>query len=250
MTYKEMVKLTYEDIVCGFEKEALFKAKEDSKDKILKKSYSANVRDWGKSPDNNTLYITGYSGSGKSTVARKIGEKNTNIIHLDPYFEDMSKSVASSIQDKEFNNYIKNSYPEYTEIANPNKYKRHSKEWWKVVDNFQKQIEDFSRKQHSGGKRVIVEGVQLNDETMYPNKDYFKSKPILITHTGPITSFYRARKRDGLNISDRDKSLKEKIKRYKEYVKWYGDTYSRLKELKNMVSAKKGMDINESRSRR
>ena len=85
---------------------------------------------------------------------------------------------------------------------------------------------------------------------MYPNKDYFKSKPILITHTGPITSFYRARKRDGLNISDRDKSLKEKIKRYKEYVKWYGDTYSRLKELKNMVSAKKGMDINESRSRR
>ena len=34
----------------------------------LAKSKTANLKNWGKDSEHNILYITGYSGSGKSTI--------------------------------------------------------------------------------------------------------------------------------------------------------------------------------------
>lgn len=232
MRYEEMVKLAYEDIMCGFEKEAFLKRnKADIGDKILKRSYKSNVDKWGSTPDTNALYITGHSGSGKSTVAKKLGDKKTNIIHLDPYFEDIYAK-----RDNDFDKFLSRNFPQYKEISNPSTVKLHSKEWGKIVDGFEKQIDAFAKSQHTKGNKVIVEGVQLDDDTLYPDKKVFQNKPMLITGTGAIPSFYRARARDGVF---RHKGIKDNILDIKRYAGWYRDRSKRLKSLRTIIDAKR-----------
>ena len=53
----------------------------------MKNADTQNLDKWGTDKDHNILYISGKSGSGKSTAALDMSETNTNIIHLDSYFE-------------------------------------------------------------------------------------------------------------------------------------------------------------------
>ena len=201
--------------------------------KSLKQAETANMEKWGKDPRHNILYITGYSGSGKSTMARQLADSKTNVIHLDPYFEKMDKNVTASIQDKEFNSFLEKHFPEYKTIVNPSKEERHSKEWWAKVDNLMTQTEKFAANQFPKNKKVIVEGVQLQDSTTYPNKNFFKDKPIVIMGTNPLTSFFRASKRDG-------HSTITSIKSAKEYTQWYFNTYKNLNVLSAQTNTKVG----------
>lgn len=66
-------------------------------DNNLKHAKSINLDKWGKSRNNNILYITGRSGSGKSTVAKSMKDKNTSIIHLDLYLESKNAKELSLI---------------------------------------------------------------------------------------------------------------------------------------------------------
>ena len=138
----------------------------------IKNAKTSNLDKWGKTKDTNILYITGYSGSGKSTVARKLADSNTNLIHLDSFFEKLDSNVASSIKDKEFMSYLDKNFKN-NDIAN--REDRHSKQWWDDVDTLMHHTEKFSQEQFSKGKRVIVEGVQLADDTVYPDKNFFKN---------------------------------------------------------------------------
>ena len=201
----------------------------------LKGARTANLDKWGKDPQHNILYVTGYSGSGKSTTARQLADDKTHVIHLDPYFEKMDKNVASSIQDKDFNKYLEKNFPEYKTIANPVKSERRSKEWFAKIDTLMEHTEKFAAKQFFKNKKVIVEGVQLNDETTYPNKDFFKDKPLVITGTNAVTSFIRAYKRDG-------KSMITSLQAAKEYVQWYSNTNKKLNTLSNYANAKVGAE--------
>lgn len=209
------------------------RTKEELGHQILAKSKTSNLDSWGKDSKHNILYVTGVSGSGKSTAAQSLADKNTNVIHLDPYFEKMDKNVAESIQDKEFNNFLKNNFPEYTKISNPPEGERHSKQWWEKVDKLMEQTEKFSAQQFEKKKKVIVEGVQLNDKTTYPDKSFFKDKPLVITGTGSLTSFFRASQRDG-------KSFLTSIKSAKEYIKWYQNTNISLDALAKIANAERG----------
>lgn len=203
--------------------------------KTLMSAKSANMDTWGKDSKHNILYVTGYSGSGKSTVARQLADAKTNVIHLDPYFEKMDKNVSASIQDKEFNAFLNKNFPEYKTIANPAKGERHSKEWWAKVDTFMDKTEKFAAKQFYKKQKVIVEGVQLQDSTTYPDKSFFKDKPLIITGTNPITSFLRASKRDG-------RSVITSFQSGKEYAQWYADTYKNLNILSKHANAKVGSE--------
>ena len=199
----------------------------------LAKSKTANLESWGKDAEHNILYVTGYSGSGKSTVARSLADKNTNVIHLDPYFEKMDKNVASSIQDKDFNSFLNKNFPDFKSIANPQDGSRHSKEWRSQVDKLMEQTEKFAAQQYSNHKKVIVEGVQLNDETTYPDKTFFKGKPLIVTGTNPVSSFYRANERDG-------KSSIKSIQSAKESIQWYSSMNKSLNTLTETVNARRG----------
>lgn len=200
--------------------------------KTLSKSKTSNLDKWGRDANYNILYITGYSGSGKSTIALSLGKKNTNIIHLDGFFEKMSKSVTSSIQDKEFVSYLKKNFPEYTRITNSTGGNRHTQQWWHDVDNLMDHTEKFASQQFKKNKKVIVEGVQLHDETTYPDKNFFKDKPLIITGTNPMSSFFRASQRD-------DRPLFTSIESSKQYIKWYADSYKTINNLSKITNAKK-----------
>lgn len=76
----------------------------------LSKSKTSNINKWGQDSEHNILYITGVSGSGKSTIARSMADPNTNVIHLDSYFEKLDKNVASGIHDKEFDDFLKQNF--------------------------------------------------------------------------------------------------------------------------------------------
>ena len=55
--------------------------------KLLRNANTYNLNKWGKDESHNILYITGYSGSGKSTLATYFKDSNTDVIHLDLYFD-------------------------------------------------------------------------------------------------------------------------------------------------------------------
>lgn len=71
----------------------------------LKKAKTKNLNKWGKDKDHNILYITGYSGSGKTTVAKSLSDKNTDIVHLDAYYDNVTDYTARQ-QNKKFNKIL------------------------------------------------------------------------------------------------------------------------------------------------
>ena len=197
-------------------------------------SKSSNLDKWGTDKDHNILYITGYSGSGKSTLADKLKNKDASVIHLDPYLQKFNKVMAKQFQNKDFNNYLKVHFPEYESIGQAGKGDRRSKEWYTKIDKLMTQTEKFAATQFPK-KKVIVEGVQLSDSTTYPDKSFFKDKPLSITNVGPITSFLRATKRDGQNPI---KSIDD----VKFYVQTYADMSKSMSNLAKEVDLKKGND--------
>jgi len=192
----------------------------------------SNIDKWGKDKDHNILYITGYSGSGKSTLANKFKDNNTNVIHLDPYFQKMNKNVLDKILDKDFTNYLDKNFPDYKSILNGKTKNTNNKEHWAKVDKLMAQTEKFAAQQYPN-KKVIVEGVQLGDETTYPNKEFFKDKPLAITETSALTSRLRSAKRDGIPIT-------KMIKEAKLDMKWYGNMNVSLSDLSKTANVKKG----------
>ena len=78
-----------------------------------RKSIDFNIDKWGKSEDTNILFITGLSGSGKSTKAVQIAKENgAEIIHLDPYYETDIQD-AGKIYNKNFNKYLDKNFPDH-----------------------------------------------------------------------------------------------------------------------------------------
>jgi len=197
----------------------------------VSRSKASNIEQWGKDENHNILYITGASGSGKSTIAQGIqkSNRNVNVIHLDPFFEKMDTKASSPIMDKEFVRYLDKNFKSYKNIPNSDLH-THSKVVWNTVDELMSHTEKFAKQQYHTGKRVIVEGVQLMDNTTYPNKNFFKDKPIIIAGTNSLTSYNRARMRDG-------KPLPESIQSAKEYMKWYASSSDNLKKISEISNA-------------
>ena len=196
-----------------------------------KKARVANLDKWGKTPDTNTLYIAGYSGSGKSTTALSVMKKGDTLINLDFYSEPFGKGA---VRDKRFTDYLSKKRVDYNSIAeatssnNKSKFTKFSKEYWKEVDKFRNAIDDYSKEEYKKGNRVIVEGVQIADDWLSSNKDYYKGKPMIILNTNAYTSMKRAFKRD-----DRGGLIKglSNLDSAKEYFNWYSATNKKLDEL-------------------
>ena len=193
---------------------------------IKVKSY--NMSSWGSDADHNTLFITGYSGSGKSTIAVDLRNKRTNVIHLDLFTESIG-SWSKADRDPEFSRYLEETGSDFYKISDPEKYgvKKQTKEFGDLLQSFEDSIVDFSRQQYDKGKRVVVEGVQLSDNTLFPDKSYFKDKPLIVTRTNALTSFIRSGIRDEkLNLKDLTPAD------IKEYVRWYNQMSKNLENVK------------------
>lgn len=166
--------------------------------KNLKKAKTSNFEKWGNSSDTNTLYMTGYSGSGKSTAARSILRKNDHVIHLDVYSDPIPGGAGA--QDDAFNKHLDKTVKNWRELSKENskKLEKFSKEYWDTVDKFADEIEKFSADQYKQGNRVVVEGIQVADGWLRSDKSFYASKPVAILGTNSKRSMQQAFKRDGL----------------------------------------------------
>ena len=200
--------------------------------KNIKRAKTANLDKWGKTPETNVLYIAGYSGSGKSTTALSLSKKGDTVLHLDGYSEPDS---PSSITNKKFNEYLNKKVPNWKlmkDATKTSKVKRYSKEYWDIVEKFDKAIDSYAKEEFKKGNRVIVEGVQIADSWLKADLKDYEGKPAIILGTNPVKSMKRAFNRD-----DRGGLLKGlgSLDSAKEYLQWYSNTNKRLKELNNAI---------------
>ncbi len=192
-------------------------------EKILRKSFNRNLDKWGDSAETNVLYITGRSGSGKSTAALAIADKykKCRVVHLDTYFDDRNGK-----RDLQMDAYMKEHLPEY-KMLNAPKDKISLKDWGKICEKFEVELENYGTYQHQKGNRVIVEGVELLDDTIRPDKTYFRDKPIAILKTNPVVSERRGMKRDGMKVNkenirnaiSNNRMWSEDIRKFEEALK-------------------------------
>lgn len=203
--------------------------------KNLKNAKMANVKDWGSSADKNILYVTGFSGSGKSTVAKSFANSQTDIVHLDLYYEGEPGQESEGLQEHrcaELDKFLASK-----NVRSPNEVPR--REWKKerTLDKFEDAVQEFGRKQFSKKRKVIVEGVELADDSFKPDKKFFKDKPLVVLTTSAITSMRRAFARDGrggllkglMNLDDAWGALR-----------WYSVMNQQLNDLTSIAEAKRG----------
>ena len=162
----------------------------------IKNADTQNLDKWGTDKEHNILYISGKSGSGKSTAALAIADSNTNVIHLDSYFELKNKSEANKNKNERFNNFLKKNGFDIDSLNDEKLFKNDIQEYFKKVDKFTKLSAEFGRAEFNNSRKVIMEGVQLLDETMYPNKRFFDDKSCILLKTNDETSRKRAKERD------------------------------------------------------
>ncbi len=169
-------------------------------------SKTANIEKWGQDSKHNVLYIAGLSGSGKSVTAEGLRDKNVNTIHLDYYLEKGNN--RSSFRDPEFTSYLEVNAPEVLDVLGSKSLsdmtKEEKNEYWKCIDKFENSIKSFGVQQHGLGKKVVCEGVQLVDDTLFPDKKYFKDQPIVILSTDADTALQRGLDRDEIGVDDAD----------------------------------------------
>ena len=188
--------------------------------KLLRNSHIYNIDKWGKDESHNILYITGYSGSGKSTLAAYLKDSNTDLIHLDLYFE--KNEIQNESQNTNFNEYLKSKGIKPINMV--------SKDQWvktQVFSKIEKAIEDFAKEQFHKGRKVIAEGIQVYDGGLWEEHSHYKDKPLIILKTNAITSVNRALNRDKSNINS--------FNSFKEYVMWYAQSHNQLKNLDKNV---------------
>ena len=75
-------------------------------------------------------------------------------------------------------------------------FKNDIKEYFKKVDKFTELSEEFGRTEFNNSRKVIMEGIQLLDETMYPNKRFFDDKSCILLKTNDDISRKRAKERN------------------------------------------------------
>lgn len=210
----------------------------DRERRLLEKAKSANVDKWQTSADNNVLYISGLSGSGKSTVSNLIGKNaNGNVIRLDAYLSPMSSLSKRQLQDKEFNSFMAKKGIDYKNVIIDSTESTRSLNY-KIVDDIRDAIEDFGKIQYRKNKPVVVEGVQLMDTTLSEDKGYYKNKPFVLLSTSALKSNIRSSKRDSENLLD---TIELFIGRYK----YYKIMSAEMKTLEDTLEFKNGVKLYE-----
>lgn len=192
----------------------------------LKSSKTANLEKWGKDREHNTCYVTGHAGSGKTTVALSVKRPKDILIQLDNY------SQINNIKNTAFDDYLDKTVKNWRKIASATytgeneTIKLCGEEYWGIVDEFRKVLESYSENEFMKDRRVIVEGIQILDNWLYPSVSCYIGKPIIILTTDIFTSMQRVAIRDTMESEDMI-----------GYLNWYMDTEKRLNNLIRVTSA-------------
>lgn len=194
-----------------------------------------NLDKWGRTEDTNILYVTGISGSGKSTVAKDIATKNNaDLIDLDLYtFKTANK--YNDRMSKSFNNFLDKEVPNWRSLQSDaysalTKTNRRAKpqvsEWF---DTLEHALTNYGKSEY-GKNKVVAEGVQVLDETLfYNNKKALRNKPLIVMDTSVEDSILSRSVRDNKSI---DKLLEPE--RRKQLEGWLMDKDILKKEMSDI----------------
>jgi len=178
------------------------------------KNLEYNVEKFPK--QSNILFITGLSGSGKSSMAAKLAKKYDAVnIEID-LLEHNDIIFDKNTTNDEGNLIIKDYMEKYHHGAHKFKISNNEKAWAKEVERFLKYCIDIAKKNKD--KIYILEGIQLMD--IPDSIDIIKPYPIIVVNTSMIKSMWRAYKREECGFLEYMKSFKS-IAGLKEYIDWY-----------------------------
>ena len=180
-----------------------------------------NMDSWGKSKDTNILWVTGISGSGKSTIANDMAKKNNaDLINIDlytfktaeKYEKDMSKSFNAFL-DKDVPNWRQMQREGYEALTKTDRRAQKAAGLW--FDTFEDSLKRYGAESY-GKKKVVAEGVQLLDETLfYNNKQALKNQPLIVMDTSFTDSLLSRMSRDNKSL---DKLLEpERVKQMETF---------------------------------
>ena len=198
-----------------------------------KNDFHSNVEKWGRDPEHNLLAVTGLSGSGKSTLAKSIQDQvdgDVDVISMDFYWDN---PTITSEQSKAFNAYLRKNVPEYSKIADhfedydKVRFKDAStelkREYWTTMDKVRDAMFDYAKSSYPKTK-VIAEGVQWLDSTLYDNRDQktraMKDMPVIMKGTSIVKSTLRAAIRDGETIFNGKRFIDYLSERKKSNTLW------------------------------
>ena len=190
----------------------------------------------------NVCFITGFSGSGKTTFAKELQNQysNATFISLDVVFNNKNRFTMDKLKYmnilyyKFFNSIGKKYYLIFGERPDTNTYGNN------LIRDFIYFILDYASKNKN--IRFIVEGMQIY---YYMKPEELSNYAIYIVRTSVAKSIYRAAKRDGsLKNKLSDLSIWTSYKNlYDDFVKYYNE--SSIDELELPDKADYATDINE-----
>lgn len=183
-----------------------------------------NIDQWGKSPDTNIMWVTGISGSGKSTIAKQYADKEkADLINIDLYTFKTADKYTKDMS-KDFNKFLDKNVPDWKKLqkegyeALTKTDRRAQKAAGKWFDTFQDALEQYGRESY-GKKKVVAEGVQILDETLfYNNKAALRKQPVVIMETNMVDSLLSRMQRDNKSL---DKLLEpDRLNQLEGFVKY------------------------------
>lgn len=205
-----------------------------------------NIDLW-ESGKSNLLWITGLSGSGKSTIAKEIANTE-NAIHIE--LDNLQRAKMdnwTTTKNEVLDSYIESVGGLQGVFSYCNSQ---SKITWKDIlkeeDKCNKEFNKFFNytiqyaKMYKN-KRIIIEGVQIsyyaNDDMIEKISEY----PVILKMNGPFKTEFRREKRTikhGIELGDSFIEIfKHVAKRNRSWIKgkFYIDDYKMLKKFKNYI---------------
>lgn len=200
---------------------------------FTKADIAYKLDEWGKSKDMNILWVTGFSGSGKTTIANKLKEKypQAQVIHLDDFYcawdkEDLTKTIPTL--------YPK-LYPRMKDVVQRLQDDRNKSmvERIAALNMFIERIVALSKEDY-GKMPYIVEGIQVYGSIRY---DLIKDQPLVIKGTSAIGALVRRFKRGGYGQSVVSQGVGYTLYTMLDHLSWYMKDDKLINQLRKAIKA-------------
>lgn len=173
-----------------------------------------NVEDW-ESGKSNVLWVTGLSGSGKSTISKEISAKYNDVEYVELDLIQAGKIRQWDDNDNRLNGLLKdfvnykggfdNIFPLYTQKARKGELNFGDMMDKSCADQFNELFEyiiTYTKK--NSNRRFVIEGVQIAMCTSNKMINKISKYPVIIKMNGPLKTEFRREKRSIKSHIDQD----------------------------------------------
>jgi ribosomal protein S18 acetylase RimI-like enzyme len=199
---------------------------------ITTKDLEYNLDQW-KIGGKNILFITGLSGSGKSTKAAKLAKEN-NAVNIEIDLFEHNDIVFDKNTNNDEGNLIVKEYFE-KKYGGARKMPQGDPKLPHMLYDFIKYCINYASKHKD--RLFVMEGIQLADLEM---AEELKNYPVIIVNTSIIKSMYRAAKREGI------KDYFNSFKSFSDFLGWFKWYLQMDKNNKKFAKDLKESTFNES----